>query len=99
MLLDSNKDGQKLEAMRIIIGVSDHNLRASCLMLEIKEFRCYEAKIEESEKSTCRIVMAGGCPVAVAQWQSTSGTSQVSWVRLPVAAGLFHFPLFSPHNV
>ena len=25
-------------------------LRASCLMLEIKEFRCYEAKIEESEK-------------------------------------------------
>ena len=32
MLLDSNKDGQKLEAMRIIIGVSDHNLipRLSC---------------------------------------------------------------------
>ena len=26
-------------------------LRASCLMLEIKEFRCYEAKIEESEKA------------------------------------------------
>ena len=25
-------------------------LRASCLMLEIKEFRCYETKIEESEK-------------------------------------------------
>ena len=25
-------------------------LRASCLKLEIKEFRCYEAKIEESEK-------------------------------------------------
>ena len=25
-------------------------LRASCLMLEINEFRCYEAKIEESEK-------------------------------------------------
>ena len=25
-------------------------LRASCLMLEIKEFRCYEAKIEESER-------------------------------------------------
>ena len=25
-------------------------LRASCLMLEINEFRCHEAKIEESEK-------------------------------------------------
>ena len=25
-------------------------LRASCLTLEINEFRCYEAKIEESEK-------------------------------------------------
>ena len=25
-------------------------LRASCLKLEINEFRCYEAKIEESEK-------------------------------------------------
>ena len=26
-------------------------LRVSCLKLEIKEVRCYEAKIEESEKS------------------------------------------------
>ena len=25
--------------------------RASCLTLEINEFRCYEAKIEESEKA------------------------------------------------
>ena len=25
-------------------------LRVSCLKLEINEFRCYEAKIEESEK-------------------------------------------------
>ena len=24
---------------------------------------------------------------------------EVSWVRLPAAAGLFHFPLFSPHNI
>ena len=23
----------------------------------------------------------------------------VSWVQLPVAAGLFHCPLFSPHNI
>ena len=26
-------------------------LKASCLTLEIKEFRCYEAKVEESEKA------------------------------------------------
>ena len=24
---------------------------------------------------------------------------EVSWVRLPAAAALFHFPLFSPHNI
>ena len=29
-------------------------LRASCLTLEIKEFRCFEAKIEESEKADSR---------------------------------------------
>ena len=29
-------------------------LRASCLTLEINEFRCYEAKIEESEKAGSR---------------------------------------------
>ena len=34
---------------------------------------------------------AGGCPVVVAQWQSTGCTSQVSWVRFPAAAGLFTF--------
>ena len=27
-------------------------LRASCLMLEINKFRCYETKIEESEKAS-----------------------------------------------
>ena len=42
----------------------------------------------------------GGCPAVMAQWQSTDGSSQ----RCPVfdlrwAAGLFHFPLFSPHNI
>ena len=37
---------------------------------------------------------AGGCPVVVAQWQSTGCTSQVSWVRFPVAAGLFTFLYF-----
>ena len=29
-------------------------LRASCLTLELKEFRCYEAKIEEGEKAGSR---------------------------------------------
>ena len=29
-------------------------LKASSLMLEINEFRCYEAKIEESEKASSR---------------------------------------------
>ena len=53
-------------------------LRASCVKLEIKEFRCYEVKIEESEKvqqapgveprTPGLTSLAGGCPVAVAQW-------------------------------
>ena len=52
-------------------------LRASCLTLEINEFRCYEVKIEESEKAGSRresnpghlwrIVRAGGCPAVAAQ--------------------------------
>ena len=29
------------------------------------------------------IVRAGGCPIVVAQWQSTGYTSQVSWVQSP----------------
>ena len=38
---------------------------ASCLMLEVNEFRCYEAKIEVS-----------GHPTVVSQLQSTDGSSQ-----------------------
>ena len=38
-----------------------------------------------------RIVRDGGCPVVIAQWQSTGYTSQVSWVRFPVTAALFTF--------
>ena len=34
---------------------------------------------------------AGDCLVVVAQWQITGCTSQVSWVRVPAAAGLFMF--------
>ena len=32
--------------------------------------------------------MAGGCPVVIAQWQSTGCTSQVSWVQFSATAGL-----------
>ena len=53
-------------------------LKASCLMLEIKEFRCYEAKIEESEKTG----------------SLQESKPEVSWVRLPEAAGLFTFLYF-----
>ena len=43
-------------------------LKASCLTLEINEFRCYEAKIEESEK--------GRPAVAGSRTQDTSGLSR-----------------------
>ena len=42
-------------------------LKASCLSLEINEFRCYEPKIEESERLG-----------VVAQWQSTGSSNQRS---------------------
>ena len=74
----------------------------------INEFRCYEVKIEESEKAGSRResnpghlwleppVRVGGRPAVVAQWQSTGGSSQ----RCPgFDCRLFHFPLFSPHNI
>ena len=54
-------------------------LKASCLMLELKEFRCYEAKIEETQKasssweSNSRV---GGHLAVMAQWQSAGGSSQ-----------------------
>ena len=35
-------------------------LRASCLMLEINEFRCNKAKIEESEKASSHQEMNSG---------------------------------------
>ena len=65
----------------------------------------FEAKIVESEKAgSCRELnpghlwlvqdCAGGCLVVVAQWQSTSCTSQVSWVQFPVTASLFTFFYF-----
>ena len=61
-------------------------LKVSCLMVEIKEFRCYEVKMEESEKPGShresnpghiqRIVRVGGCLAVMTQWQSTGGSSQ-----------------------
>ena len=49
----------------------------------INEFRCYEAKIEESEKAAL--------PLA-AQARGVLGST-------PDDCQLFHFPLFSPHNI
>ena len=34
-----------------LVTNNHHSLRASCLTLEIKEFRCYEANIKENEKA------------------------------------------------
>ena len=69
---------------------------ASCLTLEIREFRCREAKIEESEKvsshweSNPRHLWieppASVLPLSYNHHadQSTGRSSQVSWVPLPV---------------
>ena len=74
----------------------------------MNEFRCFDAKIEESEKKPA---------VAGSRTQDTSGLSrqcsatepqqpdnwwlkpEVSWVRLAVTASFFHFPLFSHQNI
>ena len=81
-------------------------LRASCLTLEINEFRCYEAKIEESEKGVRCATEAFSTTGAVhiedceGWWLSGCCGSvaehwrlkpEVSWVRLPVTAGFFTF--------
>ena len=55
----------RLSSPQLLFANSDPSalvcvLRASCLMLEIKEFRCYEAKLEESEK--------GRQPLRVEPW-------------------------------
>ena len=72
----------------------------------IKKVRCYEVKIEKSEKGrqppgveprTPLGWWLSGCRGSVAEhWRLKP---KVSWVRLPAAAGLFHFPLFLPHNI
>ena len=72
-------------------------LRASCLKLEINEFGCYEAKIEESEKGQhvedCEGWWLSGCRGSVAEhWRLKP---EVSWVRLPAAAGLLYFRLIT----
>ena len=44
-------------------------LTASCLMLEIKEFRCYEARIEESEKGVEHFWLE---PPVLCHWATTT---------------------------
>ena len=41
------------------------------------------ARCETDVQYILRIVRASGCPVVVAQWQSTGCTSQESWVQFP----------------
>ena len=60
--------------------------------------------VTEAFSTTCAVHMenCGGwwlssCRGSVAEhWQLKP---EVSWVWLPAAASLFHFPLFSPHNI
>ena len=66
-------------------------LRASCLMLKIKEFRCYETKIEESEKD-CESWWLSGCRGSVAEHRWLK--PEMSCVRLPATADLFIFLYF-----
>ena len=69
-------------------------LKASCLTLEIKEFLCYEAKIEKVK----RLAVAGSNPgqlsgrALVAQARGVLGST-------PVDCWPFHFPLFLPHDI
>ena len=66
-------------------------LRASCLMLENKEFRCYEAKIEESEKGNSRQESNPGH-----LWQLKP---EVSWAQLPAAVAFFTFLYFHLNSI
>ena len=42
--------------------------------------------------------MACGCPVVVAQWQSTGGSSQELFIQFPVTAGFSTFLYFAFYN-
>ena len=56
-------------------------LRASsCLMLEVNEFRCYEAKIEVGGYPTV------GCGSVAEHWRLKT---EVSWAWLPATPGIF----------
>ena len=85
-------------------------LRASCLTPEIKKFRCYEAKIEESENASSDQELNPGHlwlePPVLCHWGlGLSGCCslvaeywrlkpEVSWVWLLVAASLLTFLYF-----
>ena len=66
-------------------------LKVSCLTLEIKEFRGYEAKIEEVKRPVVAGSRIQDSSVAEHWWLKPG----VSWVRLPVTAGLFNFSSFA----
>ena len=68
--------------------LTEHRVGARLYYIR-EEFRCYEVKIEENEK--------GRQPHG--SWTGLSHQCSATELRwLLVTAGLFHFPLFSPHN-
>ena len=77
-------------------------------MPEIEEFRCYAAKIKEYRCATeafgttyavhlenCEDQWLSGCRGSVAEHFKPV----MFWVQHPATDGIFHFPLFSPHNI
>ena len=50
----------------MLVDTNFNLLRASCLKLEINEFKCYEAKIEESEKGRQLLGVEPRTPLALA---------------------------------
>ena len=52
--------------------------KASCLTLEIKELRCYEVKIEESEKIAVTGSRSHPAVMVHDQWQSTGCCGSVA---------------------
>ena len=99
----------------LYVQINNLLLRASSLTLEINEFRCYEVKIEGSERhiedcegwwlSCCcerKVKYIMGIVVVWLSW--LSGRALLAQARGVLGLTLsdrwlFHFPLFSPHNI
>ena len=70
------------------------------------EIRCYEAESKKASSrrdsnpghiEDCEGWWSSGCRCSVGEhWQFEP---EVSWVRLPLTAGPFHFPPFLPHSI